>query len=87
MWYVFSWSYFSYFVKNNKKINVLVYFIKKRLTGEAVFPGKKFNDVLKKNKECAIDFSRSIYENLSKECKNLLQMLLEKDPLKRINSK
>jgi hypothetical protein len=35
------------------------------LTGEAVFPGKKFNDVLKKNKACEIDFSKKEYENLS----------------------
>ncbi len=35
------------------------------LTGEAVFPGKKFNDVLKKNKACEIDFSKKEYDNLS----------------------
>lgn len=35
------------------------------LTGEAVFPGKKFNEVLKKNKECEIDFEKKEYENLS----------------------
>ncbi|EGR32081.1 protein kinase domain protein [Ichthyophthirius multifiliis] len=57
------------------------------LTGEAVFLGKKFNDVLKKNKDCIIDFNKPIYENLSQDCKNLLQRLLEKDPIQRINSK
>lgn len=35
------------------------------LTGEAVFPGKKFNDVLKKNKLCEVDLNQKLYENLT----------------------
>ena len=35
------------------------------LTGDVVFPGKKFNDVLSKNKLCEIDFAKKEYENLS----------------------
>ena len=42
------------------------------LTGEAVFPGKKFNDVLKKNKICEINWNKKEYENLNANCKNLL---------------
>ena len=44
----------------------------KRLVGETVFPGKKFNEVLKKNREAEIDFSKNIYENLSIHAKSLL---------------
>lgn len=42
------------------------------LTGEAVFPGKKFNDVLRKNKACKIDFSLDIYKAISPESLDLL---------------
>ena len=56
------------------------------LTGEAVFPGKKFNDVLKKNKICDINFDRKEYENLSFNAKDLLIKLLQKDPKKRITA-
>jgi hypothetical protein len=40
--------------------------------GEAIFIGKKFNDVLKKNKACEINWNRKEYDNLSVHCKNLL---------------
>jgi len=35
------------------------------LTGEAVFRGKKFNDVLKKNKACEIDLTGPLFEKVS----------------------
>lgn len=35
------------------------------LTGDAVFPGKRFNEVLKKNKDCKINLSGSNYEFIS----------------------
>ncbi|EGR31100.1 protein kinase domain protein, partial [Ichthyophthirius multifiliis] len=50
------------------------------LTGEAVFQGQKFNEVLRKNKECIIDFERKELENVSIDCKDLLIKMLEKDP-------
>ena len=56
------------------------------LIGEAVFPGNKFNDVLKKNKECEINLEKKEYETLSLAAKDLLAQLLEKDPKKRITS-
>jgi hypothetical protein len=36
----------------------------------------KFNDVLKKNKACEIDFQKREYDNLSIEAKDLLMKLL-----------
>lgn len=55
--------------------------------GEAVFPGKKFNDVLKKNKACEIDLEKPEYENLSLQAKDLLRRMLEKEPFRRISAK
>lgn len=56
------------------------------LTGEAVFPGKKFNEVLKKNKQCQINFNSELYDSLSPESKDLLIQMLEIDPKKRITA-
>lgn len=56
------------------------------MTGEAVFPGKKFNEVLKKNKICEIDLEKKEYDNLSMSAKDLLRRMLEKEPLKRISA-
>jgi len=35
-----------------------------RLTGKAVFPGKKFSEVLKANKSCKIEFNSSKYQDV-----------------------
>jgi len=51
-----------------------------------VFPGKKFNEVLKKNKECEVDLEKKEYENLSIQAKDLLRRMLEKDPARRITA-
>ncbi|KRX03324.1 Protein kinase-like domain [Pseudocohnilembus persalinus] len=56
------------------------------LTGDAVFPGKKFNEVLKKNKDCNIDLNQSQYDILSLEAKDLLSKMLQKDPKNRITA-
>ncbi|EGR28281.1 protein kinase domain protein [Ichthyophthirius multifiliis] len=55
------------------------------ITGEAVFPGKDFNNVLKKNKDCEINWNKKEYENLSKNCKDIMMCMLEKDPNQRIS--
>ncbi|EGR34026.1 protein kinase domain protein [Ichthyophthirius multifiliis] len=55
------------------------------LTGESIFPGKKFNDVLTKNKQCEINWNSQLYDGLNIYCKNLLQNMLQKCPEKRIN--
>jgi hypothetical protein len=69
----------------NKYIYIYIYIKKKRITGEAVFPGNKFNEVLKKNKECIVDFNKKEIDQSSRDCKDLLIRMLEKDPIKRIN--
>lgn len=50
------------------------------LTGEAVFPGKKFNDVLRKNKACKIDYSQEIYKLITPESLDLLKNMLDPNP-------
>ncbi|EAS02000.2 Serine/Threonine kinase domain protein (macronuclear) [Tetrahymena thermophila SB210] len=52
----------------------------------SVFYGKKFNDVLLKNKECKIDFNSKLYENTSERTMNFMKGLLEKDPIKRLSA-
>ncbi|KAL4491406.1 hypothetical protein ABPG72_008062 [Tetrahymena utriculariae] len=52
----------------------------------SVFYGKKFNEVLLKNKECKIDFNQKIYENTSERTMNFMKGLLEKDPNKRLSA-
>eukprot|EP00825_Cyclidium_porcatum_P048398 TRINITY_DN8127_c0_g1_i6.p2 TRINITY_DN8127_c0_g1~~TRINITY_DN8127_c0_g1_i6.p2 ORF type:complete len:211 (+),score=48.47 TRINITY_DN8127_c0_g1_i6:186-818(+) len=56
------------------------------LTGEAVFPGKKFNEVLKKNKQCQINLIGPQFDQLSVESKDLLSLMLQQDPEKRITA-
>ncbi len=48
--------------------------------GESVFTGQKFNEVLRKNKLCEIDFEKKEYDNLSYFAKDLLVKMLQKDP-------
>lgn len=56
------------------------------MTGEAVFPGSQFKDVLQKNKLCAINFDKNIYDPLSKQAKDLLMRMLDKNPETRITT-
>lgn len=42
------------------------------LTGETLFPGKKFNDVLKKNKLCEINLTGQQYDFMDVYTKDLL---------------
>jgi len=46
------------------------------LTGDSVFPGKKFNEVLKKNKDCKINLTGSAYEFMAPDAKDLLIKML-----------
>ena len=56
------------------------------MTGEAVFPGKKFNDVLKKNKACKINLDLPVYQSLSLNARDLMRRMLEVDPKQRIDA-
>lgn len=87
MWCIFCWCHFSYFVKIIYKIKLYILLINQnRLTGDSVFPGKKFNEVLKKNKECVISLEGPAYEFISKEAKDLMLKMLKKDPKERISA-
>ena len=61
------------------------------LTGEGVFPGKQFNEVLKLNKACVIDWNHYKYDFLQQEefhlAGDLLKKMLEKNPALRITAK
>jgi len=47
-----------------------------RLTGDPVFPGKKFHEVLQRNRDCEIDFEKKVYRTLTDETKDLLRRML-----------
>jgi len=55
------------------------------LTGCSVFSGENYNDIINKNKNCIINWQfEKINITLSDSCLDLLHLLLEKDPQKRI---
>jgi serine/threonine protein kinase len=66
------------------------------LTGKPAFPGKSYNDVLIKNRNCEIIIEGSLFENVPKVCKkksfvmiqasDLLFQMIDKDPTKRISA-
>ena len=56
------------------------------LLGCSVFDGKKYNEILTQNRACNFDFSREIYQTLPKSTFDILTMMLEKDPTKRITA-
>lgn len=56
------------------------------LTGEAVFKGKKFNEVLQKNKECDIKYEGNAYEFMHQDTLDLLKQMLQKDCKNRITA-
>lgn len=58
-----------------------------RLTGIPPFNGANVNEVVRKNKECKIDFSAIQLSHISAEATDLLKKLLEVDPAFRISAK
>lgn len=56
------------------------------LLGKSVFPGKKYNDVLAQNRSCEFNFHSELYQNVPFTALQLLTMMLEKDPKKRIGA-
>lgn len=58
-----------------------------RLCGESPFQGITYDEIVSQNYECAIDYSiRQLNVKVSRECLELLQSLLQKDPAKRISA-
>lgn len=56
------------------------------LSGKPAFPGKTYNEVLQKNRECNINFGIPELLRVSKHPYSLLKRMLEKDPCKRISA-
>jgi len=56
------------------------------LTGTKLFRGSTGKEILDKNKECYVNLNRPSNSFLSKDAKDLLTKLLEKDPEKRISA-
>lgn len=53
--------------------------------GKPPFNGKNYNEIIAENKLCKIDFNDVKYEKISPEAKELMMMMLEKVPTKRIS--
>ena len=56
------------------------------LTGKSPFPGKTYNEVLKQNRECNINFETEECLKLSDSSRDLLIKLLDKNPHTRITA-
>jgi len=61
---------------------ILYYF----LTGTNPFKGENLQKTIDLIRECNLNLTGEIWDNLSKDVKNLVSQLLEVDPLKRLNA-
>ena len=50
------------------------------MTGRVLFDGSDEREVIKKNKDCQIDFDFTDQQRLNEEMKDLLRKMLNKDP-------
>lgn len=57
------------------------------LTGGPCFKSAKgdFNEVIKLNKLCKVEFSEKAWSNVSQNARELVELMLERDPAKRIS--
>ena len=56
------------------------------LTGRPAFPGANIHDILMKNKHCDISFPPKYWDRISAEAKDLVHLLVHKDPRQRISA-
>ena len=56
------------------------------LVGRSVFPGRNYNDALSQNRSCNLNLDGLIYRALPEQALDLMQKMLDKNPLTRINS-
>jgi serine/threonine protein kinase len=56
------------------------------LTGEPLFNGKTYQEVLSKNMACNLVFPDILWNNVSSLARSLVQSMLEKDPNKRYSA-
>jgi serine/threonine protein kinase len=66
---------------DNWSLGIFLYLL---LTGTTPFTGKDQEETFLKIKQDAPSFTSPVWETVSKEAKQLIQGLLEKDPLKRL---
>ncbi|CAD8101392.1 unnamed protein product [Paramecium sonneborni] len=60
----------------------------KLLTGRSIFTGKTFDEILRANKKCEIDFQLPLDKQyITEDSINLLTLLLKKDPKLRISAR
>jgi serine/threonine protein kinase len=48
--------------------------------------GKTYNEALSANKACLVDLSGAVYKQFNQEAIELMLLLLERDPKKRISA-
>jgi serine/threonine protein kinase len=56
------------------------------LLGKGLFMGKTYNEALSANKACLVDLTGAVYKQFNKEAIELMLLLLERDPKKRISA-
>lgn len=56
------------------------------ITGKPAFQGKSYTTIVNQNKEAKIQFKSSIFEIIPKPALELMKMMLEVDPTKRISA-
>ena len=58
----------------------------KLLTKKPLFEGSRYDEVYKRNKEMQFNLNSEVYQHIDKEAMNLLRIMLEADPAKRISA-
>jgi len=56
------------------------------LTAKFVFNAKDYNQILRKNKECKVQFPKKLWDNLSFEAQDLCSKMLQKMPDNRLSA-
>ena len=56
------------------------------LTKKPLFEGSRYDEVYKRNKEMQFNLNSEVYQHIDKDAMNLLRIMLQADPSKRISA-